>query len=94
MKIKRLPCAKGAVAKRLRECLYLNFNFTIPPPRIRLAPPFTQGRLFLCNFTLIQLSHFSSSYQCFAIKYARIFSALAKSSDKIASRSSSGAWSD
>ena len=56
---KGLPCVKGAVAKRLRDCAgkvrsilkseakTKHFAATTPPPRIRSAPPLTQGRLSL-----------------------------------------------
>ena len=59
----RLPCAKGAVAaRRLRDCFVSKcyiLSRTIPPPRLRSAPPFTQGRLKMsASFGTIQ-SHFS-----------------------------------
>ena len=42
----RLPCVKGAVAERLRDCFHYIHSFTTPPSRLRRATSPCTGEAF------------------------------------------------
>ena len=51
------------------DCFLFLFTFTIPPPHIRSAPPFTQGRLFV-SLIITQIGRENKEMRLRAFKYA------------------------